>query len=99
MSEEKTQKTIKPQTKLKKRLALWLLSLFAIFAICGTAIYLAAPSWIKSFVEEKASIALHRQVKIQNFHLNPYTLALNVQGLNVADNAGSTLLAFDMLKG
>lgn len=98
MSEEKTQKTIKPQTKLKKRLALWLLSLFAIFAICGTAIYLAAPSWIKSFVEEKASIALHRQVKIQNFHLNPYTLALNVQGLSVADNAGSTLLAFDSLR-
>ncbi|MBI5066803.1 MAG: DUF748 domain-containing protein [Deltaproteobacteria bacterium] len=57
----------------------------ALYALLG---FLLAPRLLKSAIEEKGSIALHRPVTVREVKVNPFTLSVTLNGLEVRVLAG-----------
>ena len=89
-----------------KLLALWskpivrkgLIALVVFYLVLGIAGFFVAPSYLKSFLLEKLSSELGRDVSIERVSLNPYMLSVDVGPVVVREKDGqSVFLSFDNL--
>jgi hypothetical protein len=65
---------------------LWIIAIaFALFTVTG---FLILPPIVKSQLERRASAALGRTVTVDKVRLNPYTLALTLENLEVREKDG-----------
>jgi len=76
-------------TKNKKRL----LGLGTVFAVYSALGFLAAPSLAIKLAQQYVSDELHLQLTIANIEINPLTLAVKVDGLQVKQPAGEVLVS------
>lgn len=76
-------------TKNKKRL----LGLGTVFAVYSALGFLAAPSLAIKLAQQYVSDELHLQLTIANMEINPLTLAVKVDGLQVKQPAGDVLVS------
>jgi hypothetical protein len=60
--------------------------------------YLAAPRLIRRAIEQQGAAALHRPVRVGAVKVNPFTLAIEVLGLDVGDRDGARLASWDSLR-
>jgi hypothetical protein len=67
-----------------------LMILAIVLVIFGLLGFFAAPSIIRSQIEQRASAALSRPVTLGAVHLNPYTLRLQLDQLHIADSDGKS---------
>jgi hypothetical protein len=75
------------QSHRTRKIVLGLVIALIVFGILG---FLAAPSIIRSQIEQRASAALQRPVTLGAVHLNPYTLRLELDQLHIADRDGKS---------
>lgn len=68
-----------------KKVILWFLIALALFTITG---FFIAPPVMKSILINKLSAALDRPVTIGKININPYTLGVRVQGINIKERGG-----------
>lgn len=72
--------------RLRKTLLI-LLGLLVLFGVLG---FFAAPSLIKSQLQNRATAALGRPVTVDAIHLNPYTLRLQLDKLHIGEKDGTS---------
>ncbi len=58
----------------------------AVWAVVG---FLVLPHFLRPVVERKLAESLHRPVKLRGLSLNPFTLSVTLDGLDVRDKGGS----------
>ncbi len=80
----------------RTRRSLWIaVTAFAVFTIGG---FFVAPPIIKAQLEKRASAALGRTVTVKQVRVNPYTVAVTLEGLDVRTKDGSgSFLGWDRL--
>ena len=80
-----------------KKVILWFLIALALFTITG---FFIAPPVMKSILINKLSAALDRPVTIGKININPYTLGVRVQGINIKERGGQgTFFSVREIKG
>jgi uncharacterized protein involved in outer membrane biogenesis len=61
------------------------------------AVAFVAPPFVKRQLEQRLTVALHREVTIRDLHLNPLVLATTVDGLAINDRDGRLLFGCEQL--
>jgi uncharacterized protein involved in outer membrane biogenesis len=75
-----------------KKIVIGLIVLFAVFTLVG---FFVLPPIVKSVLTKQLSENLHREVKIDQIKINPYTLSISVRGLAIKDKGSSeTFVSF-----
>lgn len=75
-----------------------LLSGVALVLVVGLLGFFALPHFLRPFLEQKLSDALHRPVKVAELAINPYAMSATVKGFSVGQKEGAgELIAFDEL--
>lgn len=77
-----------------KKTALILGGVLCLVAIGG---FFVAPPLVKSYLLRKAGTELHRQVHIKSVQVNPFTLSVTVNGLQIEERGGGPFVGFDSL--
>lgn len=72
--------------KRYRKIVLWCLAALALFTVCG---FFIAPPVMKSILIKKLSAALERPVTIGKISVNPYTLAVRIKGIEIAERGGA----------
>ncbi len=74
----------------------WFLAALIIFTVCG---FFIVPPVMKSILIKKLSASLERPVAIARINMNPYTLGVRVQGINIKELSGTgTFLSIGEIK-
>lgn len=76
------------------RFAKWILASLLVFGVLG---FFAAPPLVKSILQKQISLALHRQVTIQQMEINPFALSVRVAGVAVVADGGKEVAGIDEL--
>jgi uncharacterized protein involved in outer membrane biogenesis len=71
------------------------LALFVLYALFG---FFVVPWIVRNQIVEQARTTLHRQATVGEVRFNPFTLALTIGRLKLADRDGADLAAFDLLR-
>ncbi len=77
------------------RLMSWRTALVAAFILYTLVGFLVVPWVAEKVIVNMAHKKLGREVTVEKIRCNPFTLSLTVEGLNLPDRPGSTLLSFD----
>lgn len=80
--------------RLARRLAVSIAGSLGLYTLLG---FVVIPWALRRVLETKLSEALHRKTTIRRVALNPYSLALTVQGFAMQDKGGGPFLAFEEL--
>ena len=83
-----------PSSRRTKRILLVLTGLYAVYALAAG---LLGPVLIKHNLPQRMGAQLHRAVTVGRVRVNPFTIAVTIDSLRVADRDGSTLLKWDRL--
>ena len=79
-----------------KKTIVWFFVALVIFTISGVFI---APPVMRSILIKKLSAAINRPVKIEKISINPYTLGVRIQGVNIKERGGTgTFLSVSEIK-
>lgn len=86
-----------PTPRRARRWRRWLAA--AAVAVLAYALlgFLAAPRLLRSAIQERGTAALHREVRVAEVRVNPFTLAVTVLGLEVKDLDAPRLAGWDAL--
>ncbi|HEX5107354.1 MAG TPA: DUF748 domain-containing protein [Vicinamibacterales bacterium] len=71
------------------------LALFVLYTLFG---FLVVPWIVRNQIVEQARTTLHREATVGEVRFNPFTLALTIGRLKLADRDGVDLAAFDLLR-
>jgi hypothetical protein len=82
-----------PRRRWRRRLAISA-GLVAAYGLAGG---LLAPRLLRGAIQEKGSAALHRAVTVREVRINPFTLAITISGLEVADLTAPRLAGWESL--
>ncbi|MDR0378945.1 MAG: DUF748 domain-containing protein, partial [Candidatus Accumulibacter sp.] len=95
MSDKMTLRT-RWQSSRRLRWGTWAVGATALFAVLG---FLVLPPIVRHVAVDKLSEALHRPVNIDRVAINPFTLTLEVENLNIGEREGETSFAgFERLR-
>jgi hypothetical protein len=88
-----------PPTRRRPRRRAWLwlgigAAALLVYALLG---FLLAPRLLRSALQERGSAALHRQVTVAAVKVNPFTLAVTVDGVEVRDLDAPRLAGWESL--
>ncbi len=79
-----------------KKTIVWFFVALVIFTISG---FFIAPPVMRSILIKKLSAAINRPVKIEKISINPYTLGVRIQGINIKERGGTgTFLSVSEIK-
>ncbi len=78
-----------------KKAVLALLAFLLVYSVTG---FFILPTVLRSYLTNKLSVRLHRQVIIRQIKVNPFVLSVSVDGLKVKNRSGAgTFFSFDKL--
>jgi len=77
------------------RLMSWRTALVAAFILYTLVGFFVVPWVAEKVIVNMAHDKLGREVTVEKIRCNPFTLSLTVEGLNLPDRPGSTMLSFD----
>jgi len=83
-----------PSSRRAKRIAAVLAGLYAFYALFAALI---GPVLVRHELPEKMGTQLHRPVTLGKVRVNPFTVAVTIDSLRVADRDGSALLSWSEL--
>jgi uncharacterized protein involved in outer membrane biogenesis len=79
-----------------QRWAVYFCFAFFLYTVFG---FLILPAIVRSQLEKKLSVALHRQTTVRQVRVNPYNLRVEVNGFKIQDEAGQQpFVSFDSLR-
>lgn len=88
-----TNSALTPQALIRTK-SFWLISLFVLYSLFG---WLIAPKIISDQISSQLKQLANWDVSIENVTLNPYRLALEVEGLTAKDASENTVVAWQRL--
>jgi len=71
------------------------LAVFVLYALFG---FFVVPWIVRNQIVEQARTTLHREATVGDVRFNPFTLALTIGRLKLADRDGADLVTFDLLR-
>jgi hypothetical protein len=77
------------------KLVSWRTALLAAFVLYTLIGFFVVPWVAEKVIQKVAREKLDREVTIEKIRCNPFTLSLTVEGLDLPDRPGSTMLSFD----
>ena len=77
-----------------KRKRFWLLTGIVVFTLVG---FFAVPAVVKTQLVTQIDQQLHRTAQVESVEFNPYALSLSIQGFDLADTDGVSLVGFEEL--
>ena len=87
----------KPGTRRRsflKRKRFWLLTGIVVYTLVG---FFAVPAVVKTQLVTQIDQQLHRTAQVESVEFNPYALSLSIQGFDLADTDGVSLVNFEEL--
>src|SRR5210317_1192458 len=89
-------------SKVKEWFASWKLISWRSALVAAFIVYTLIGFFVVPWIAEKVIVKmaydkLGREVTVEDVRCNPFTLSLTVEGLDLPDRPGSTMLSFDEL--
>ncbi len=88
-----TNSALKPQALMRSK-SFWLATVFVLYSVFG---WLIAPLIISDQLQSQLKQLANWDVRVEQVRLNPYRLALEVEGLNAQDGNGHTVVSWQRL--
>lgn len=86
-----------PRVPAWRRPPRWLVVVAGLIALWAVLGFLVAPPILRSQLEKRLTVLLHRPVTLREVRLNPFAVSVTLRGFAVKEPDGSPLLAFEEL--